>query len=199
MYRATDTNLKRQVAIKAMPASVAGDALRLGRFQREAEVLAQLNNPHIAAIYGLEKAPDVTALVMELVEGEDLSQRSARGAIAIEEALFIAKQIAEALDEFHHQGEGAGRFLKAVDGGDVRVIERCERLRFALEPCHPVGIGRKGVRKDLDRNLAAERRIGRPPDLAHAAFADATGDFVDAEAAARLERHAPAIIPADGG
>ena len=96
VYQATDTNLKRQVAIKVLPASVAGDADRLARFQREAEVLAALNHPHIAAIYGLEKTPDGTALVMELVEGDDLSQRIARGAIPIDEALPIAKQIAEA-------------------------------------------------------------------------------------------------------
>ena len=81
VYRATDSNLRRSVAIKVLPASVAGDADRLARFQREAEVLAALNHPNIAAIYGLEKTPDVTALVMELVEGEDLSQRIARGAI----------------------------------------------------------------------------------------------------------------------
>ena len=78
VYRATDTNLKRSVAIKVLPASMAGDADRLARFQREAEVLAALNHPNIAAIYGLEKTPDLTALVMELVEGDDLSQRIAR-------------------------------------------------------------------------------------------------------------------------
>ena len=65
VYQATDTNLKRQVAIKVLPASVAGDADRLARYQREAEVLAALNHPHIAAIYGLEKTPDGTALVMD--------------------------------------------------------------------------------------------------------------------------------------
>ena len=72
VYQATDTNLKRQVAIKVLPASVAGDTDRLARFQREAEVLAALNHPNIASIYGLERAPDFTALVMELVEGDDL-------------------------------------------------------------------------------------------------------------------------------
>ena len=71
--RATDSNLKRAVAITVLPASMAGDADRLARFQREAEVLVALNHPNIAAIYGLEKTPDLTALVMELVEGEDLS------------------------------------------------------------------------------------------------------------------------------
>src|SRR5829696_6085492 len=104
VYRATDTNLKRQVAIKVLPASVAEDVDRLARFQREAEVLAALNHANIAAIYGLERAPDVIALVMELVDGDDLSQRIARGAIPLEDALSIAKQVAEALEAAHDQG-----------------------------------------------------------------------------------------------
>ncbi|HYN63515.1 MAG TPA: serine/threonine-protein kinase, partial [Candidatus Limnocylindrales bacterium] len=104
VYRATDTKLKRQVAIKILPPSLAADADRLARFQREAEVLASLNHPNIAAIYGLEESGGVTTLVMELVEGDDLSQRIARGAIPIDEALPIAKQIAEALEAAHEQG-----------------------------------------------------------------------------------------------
>jgi serine/threonine protein kinase len=104
VYKAIDSNLKRAVAIKVLPASLAGDAERLARFQREAEVLAALNHPHIAAIYGLERAGATTALVMELVEGEDLSQRIARGAVPLDEALAIAKQIAEALEAAHEQG-----------------------------------------------------------------------------------------------
>jgi serine/threonine protein kinase len=83
VYRATDTNLKRQVAIKVLPASVAGDTERLARFQREAEVLASLNHPNIAGIHGLEESGGMTALVMELVEGEDLSLRITRGALPI--------------------------------------------------------------------------------------------------------------------
>ena len=101
VYRATDTNLKRQVAIEVLPASVAGDADRLARFQRESEVLAALNRPNIAAIDGLEKTPEFTALVMELVEGDDLSQRIKKGAIPFDEALPIAKQIAEAQEAAH--------------------------------------------------------------------------------------------------
>jgi serine/threonine protein kinase len=104
VYRATDTKLKRQVAIKILPPSLAADRDRLVRFQREAEVLASLNHPNIAAIYGLEESEGITALVMELVEGDDLSQRLARGAIPIDEALPIAKQIAEALEAAHDQG-----------------------------------------------------------------------------------------------
>ena len=127
VYQATDTNLKRQVAIKVLPASVAGDADRLARFQREAEVLAALNHPHIAAIYGLEKTPDGTALVMELVEGEDLSRRIARGAIPVDEALPLAKQIAEALEAAHEQGV-VHRDLKPANikvrrDGTVKVLD----------------------------------------------------------------------------
>ena len=104
VYRATDARLKRQVAIKVLPPSLATDADRLARFQREAEVLASLNHPNIAAIYGLEESGGMTALVMELVEGDDLSQRIARGALPLDEALPIAKQIAEALEAAHEQG-----------------------------------------------------------------------------------------------
>src|SRR5437764_4246092 len=96
VYRATDSNLKRSVAIKVLPALVAGDADRLARFQREAEVLAALNHPNIAAIYGLERTPDLTALVMELVEGDDLSDiivREAPRGLNIDDALSIALQI----------------------------------------------------------------------------------------------------------
>ena len=104
VYRATDTTLGRQVAIKILPDAFAADLERLARFEREAKTLASLNHPHIAAIYGFEKSTGVHALVMELVEGEDLSQRLARGAIPLDEALPIAKQIAEALEAAHEQG-----------------------------------------------------------------------------------------------
>ena len=104
VYRATDTKLKRQVAIKVLPPSMVADRDRLARFQREAEVLASLNHPNIAAIYGLEESDGITALVMELVEGDDLSQGIAKGAIPIDEALPMAKQIAEALEAAHEQG-----------------------------------------------------------------------------------------------
>ena len=104
VYRATDTTLGRQVAIKTLPDAFASDADRVSRFEREAKTLAALNHPHIAAIYRFEKSSTGHALVMELVEGDDLSQRIARGAIPIDEALPIAKQIAEALEAAHEQG-----------------------------------------------------------------------------------------------
>jgi serine/threonine protein kinase/Tol biopolymer transport system component len=104
VYRANDTNLKRQVAIKVLPASVAGDSERLARFQREAEVLAALNHPNIAHIHGLEKSNGMIALALELVEGPTLADRIARGRIPLDEALPIARQIAEALEAAHEQG-----------------------------------------------------------------------------------------------
>ena len=104
VYRATDTTLGRQVAIKILPDAFAQDPERLARFEREAKTLASLNHPHIAAIYGFEKSSGMHALVMELVEGEDLSQRIAGGAIPIDEALPIARQISEALEAAHELG-----------------------------------------------------------------------------------------------
>ena len=98
VYRATDTNLKRQVAIKVLPQTVAADPERLARFQREAEVLVSLNHPNIAHIHGLEKSDGTIALVMELVEGPTLADRIAQGPIPLPDALPIAKQIAEALE-----------------------------------------------------------------------------------------------------
>ena len=111
VYRARDAKLNRDVAIKVLLPAVANDPDRLARFSREAQVLASLNHPSIAAIYGLEafrsggsSDPPAMALVMALVEGEDLSQRIARGAIPLDEALPIARQIAEALEAAHEQG-----------------------------------------------------------------------------------------------
>src|SRR4029453_18737783 len=104
VYPGTDTNLKRQVALKVLPQAVGADPERLARFQREAEVLAALNHPNIAHIHGLEKSDGTLALVMELVEGPALADRLAKEPIPLDEALPIAKQIAEALDAAHEQG-----------------------------------------------------------------------------------------------
>ena len=104
VYRALDTTLGRQVAIKVLPDTFAHDPERLARFEREAKTLASLNHPNIAQIYGLEKADGIRALVMELVEGPTLADRIAQGAIPIDEALPIATQIAEALEAAHEQG-----------------------------------------------------------------------------------------------
>jgi serine/threonine-protein kinase len=106
VYQVRDTRLKREVALKVLPLSFATDSDRLARFEREAEVLASLNYPHIAAIYGFEESGGIRALVMELVEGETLADRIARGPIPVDEALPIAKQLAEALEAAHEQGIG---------------------------------------------------------------------------------------------
>ena len=136
VYRATDTNLKRAVAIKVLPESVATDRDRLARFQREAEVLASLNHPNIAAIYGLERSDGTTALVMELVEGPTLADRIAKGPIAIDEALPIARQIAEALEAAHEQGiihrDLKPANIKLRPDGTVKVLDF--GLAKALEP-----------------------------------------------------------------
>jgi serine/threonine protein kinase len=143
VYRATDTTLGRQVAIKILPDAFAVDPERLARFEREAKTLASLNHPHIAAIYGFEKSGGLHALVMELVEGEDLSQRIGRGAIPLDEALPIAKQIAEALEAAHEQG----------------IIHR------DLKPAN-VKVRPDGTVKVLDFGLAkAMERVGTAPNV----------------------------------
>jgi serine/threonine-protein kinase len=169
VYRATDSHLKRSVAIKVLPASVAGDADRLARFQREAEVLAALNHPNIAAIYGLEKtAPStssgqagLTALVMELVEGEDLSEIIAAGSedpalhqsgvapglqtrgISLDDALTIAKQIADALEAAHEQGiihrDLKPANIKVRADGTVKVLDF--GLAKAMDPAGSANSG----------------------------------------------------------
>ena len=127
VYQARDTRLKREVALKILPASFATDPDRLARFQREAEVLATLNHPHIAAIYGLEESDGTRALVIELVEGETLADRIARGAIPIDDALPIAKQIAEALEAAHEQGiihrDLKPANIKVRPDGTVKVLD----------------------------------------------------------------------------
>ncbi|MDO8795817.1 MAG: serine/threonine-protein kinase, partial [Vicinamibacterales bacterium] len=136
VYRATDTTLGRHVAIKILPDAFASAPERLARFEREAKTLASLNHPHIAAIYGFEKSAGLHALVMELVEGEDLSQRIVRGAIPIDEALPIAKQIADALEAAHEQGiihrDLKPANIKVRADGTVKVLDF--GLAKAMEP-----------------------------------------------------------------
>ena len=127
VYRAYDTKLGRDVALKILPDAFTNDPERLARFRREAQVLASLNHPHIGAIYGLEDANSMQFLVLELVEGESLDKRIARGPIPVEEALGIAKQVAEALEAAHDKGI-IHRDLKPANialttDGNVKVLD----------------------------------------------------------------------------
>jgi eukaryotic-like serine/threonine-protein kinase len=136
VYKARDTRLDRTVAIKILPEAFAADADRMARFQREAKTLAALNHPNIAHIHGLEDSGGVRALVMELVEGEDLAQRLTRGAIPIDDAFPIAKQIAEALEAAHEQGiihrDLKPANIKLRPDGTVKVLDF--GLAKALDP-----------------------------------------------------------------
>src|SRR2546427_1026002 len=127
VYRARDTKLKREVAIKILPEEFSRDPDRIARFQREAEVLASLNHPNIAAIYDLQEAEGLRFLVLEFVEGETLAERIKRGAIPIEEALNIAKSICEALEVAHDKGithrDLKPANIKLTPDGKVKVLD----------------------------------------------------------------------------
>ena len=127
VYRARDTRLNRDVAIKVLLPLVARDPDRLARFRREAQVLASLNHPNIAHIHGIEEAAGVTALVLELVDGEDLAERIRRGPVPIDEALPIAKQIADALEQAHEHGiihrDLKPANIKVCADGTVKVLD----------------------------------------------------------------------------
>jgi len=144
VYRARDTKLGRDVAIKILPAAFALDADRLARFEREARVLASLNHPHIAQIYGLEDNGGVPAIVMELVAGDTLADRIARGPLRVADALAIARQIADALDAAHERG----------------IVHR------DLKPLN-VALTADNVAKVLDFGLAKDGASGPPMDLTH--------------------------------
>src|SRR5688572_4813885 len=136
VYRARDTKLDRDVALKILPEAFASDPERLARFEREAKTLAALNHPHIAQIHGVEESGGIRALVLEFVDGPTLADRIARGSIPVAEALTIARQIAEALAAAHEKGiihrdlkpanvkirsDGA---VKVLDFGLARALER---------------------------------------------------------------------------
>ena len=180
VYRARDTKLDRDVAIKILPEAFAHDADRLARFQREAKTLASLNHPNIAAIYGLEESGGVTALVMELVDGEDLSQRIARGAIPVDETLPIAKQIAEALEAAHEQGiihrdlkpaniklrsDGT---VKVLDFGLAKAVEGAGRAGevggVSMSPTRSIHATQAGIILGTAAYMAPEQAKGRSVD-----------------------------------
>ena len=136
VYRARDTKLDRDVALKVLPQAFTDDPDRLARFEREAKVLASLNHPNIGHIYGLEEAEGQKALVLELVEGPTLADRIKQGPIPVDEALPIAKQIAEALEAAHEQGvihrDLKPANIKVRQDGMVKVLDF--GLAKAFEP-----------------------------------------------------------------
>ena len=127
VYRARDTRLDREVAIKVIPPEFAKDPERLARFRREARLLASLNHTHIATLHGLEESEGEVFLVMELVAGEDLSERLQRGAIDLDEALDLARQFAEGLEAAHEQNivhrDLKPANLKVTPDGQLKILD----------------------------------------------------------------------------
>jgi serine/threonine protein kinase len=127
VYRARDTRLGRDIALKILPAMFAADPERLARFEREAQLLAALNHPHIAGIHGFEESGELRALVMELIDGETLAERIAGQPIPLDEALAIARQIAAALEAAHEQGiihrDLKPANIKVTTAGAVKVLD----------------------------------------------------------------------------
>jgi serine/threonine-protein kinase len=180
VYRARDTKLNRDVALKILPDTFAVDAERIARFRREAQVLASLNHPNIAAIYGFEDSGTIHALVLELVEGPTLADRLERGPIPIDEALAIATQIADALEAAHEQGivhrdlkpanikvrdDGT---VKVLDFGLAKALESSSSLRMDLtnsptitSPAMMTGIG---TILGTAAYMSPEQAKGRPAD-----------------------------------
>jgi serine/threonine-protein kinase len=183
VYRGRDTKLGRQVAIKTLPEHLAADPDRTARFDREARTLAALNHPHIAQIYGIEQRGDTHALVMELVDGEDLAERIARGPIGWRDAEPIARQIAAALEAAHEQGivhrDLKPANIKVTPDGVVKVLDF--GLAKAMEPgdgrepvsaspansptiTSPAGVTQAGIILGTAAYMSPEQAKGRPAD-----------------------------------
>ena len=176
VYQATDTKLNRQVALKILPEAFATDPDRLARFQREAQVLASLNHPNIAQIHGLEETDDTRALVLELVEGPTLADRIAQGPIPVDEALPIAKQIAEALEAAHEQGvihrdlkpanikirpDGT---VKVLDFGLAKALDTAPEGDPSQSPTLTAAATQMGVIMGTAAYMSPEQARGKPTD-----------------------------------
>jgi eukaryotic-like serine/threonine-protein kinase len=159
VYRARDTRLDRPVAIKILPHAFASDPERRARFEREARTLAALDHPNIAQVHGLEESGGIHGIVMELVDGEDLSQRLARGAVPFDEAVLVARQVAEALEAAHEHGV-VHRDLKPANikirpDGSVKVLDF--GLAKAVAPADHLRQGYGG------QETGAVKPMRRPP------------------------------------
>ena len=176
VYRARDTKLDRNVARKVLPDLFADDPERLARFQREAKVLASLNHPNIASIYGLEEQDGVRALVLELVEGPTLAERIAQGAIPVDEALPIAKQIADALEAAHEAGVihrdlkpanvkvKADGMVKVLDFGLAKALEGDAGSDPSESPTLTAAATRMGVIMGTAAYMSPEQARGKIVD-----------------------------------
>src|SRR5262252_5003906 len=178
VYRATDTKLHRDVAVKVLPSELAADPDRLARFAREAQVLASLNHPNIAQIYGVEDSTGTPALVMELVEGPTLADRIAKGPIPLDEALPVAKQIAEALEAAHEQGvihrDLKPANIKVRPDGTVKVLDFGLAKAFdpsasvsssaTMSPTLSIHATQAGIILGTAAYMAPEHARGKPVD-----------------------------------
>ena len=177
VYRAEDTTLKRQVALKILPEVFAEDPERLARFQREAEVLASLNHPNIAAIHGLEEADGKRFLVLELVEGETLAERIKKGPLPVDEALEVCRQIAEGLESAHEKGvihrDLKPANVKITPEGKVKILDFGLAKAFQEEPAatdlshSPTitdGMTQGGVILGTAAYMSPEQAKGKPVD-----------------------------------
>ena len=174
VYRARDAKLSRVVAIKVLPPDVAHDPERLGRFEREARMLAALNHPNIAQIFGVEDTNGIPALVMELVEGPTLADRTQQGAIPLEEALGIGRQISDALEAAHEKGiihrdlkpanvklklDGT---VKVLDFGLAKVADTQSGGRVTESPTLTIGATQPGVIVGTAAYMAPEQARAEP-------------------------------------
>ena len=158
VYRAQDTTLEREVAIKVLPAAFTHDPERLARFEREAKLLASLNHPNIAAIHGLEESDGIRFLVLELVEGETLAERVAKGPLPVQEALEVCRQIAEGMEAAHEKGvihrDLKPANVKITPEGKVKILdfglakafeEETSDIDLSKSPTLTEGMTRAGV------------------------------------------------------
>src|SRR5580765_6461423 len=176
VYRARDTKLRRDVALKILPELFAADPDRRARFTREAHVLASLNHPQIGSIYGIEETGPVTALVLELVEGPTLADRIAQGPIPIAEALLIGAQIADALDAAHEKGIihrdlkpaniklTADDRVKVLDFGLAKAMIDDSSPNATMSPTMTAMASRLGVIVGTAAYMSPEQAKGKPVD-----------------------------------